>query len=243
MGDINGIGPEVIVKALSRHDFTEDATFVIFGNAEFISQTGCLLGLNIINSCKYVNVELTNSRLIREYGIPTVTSGNIAYNAITGAIDSALNGTIDAIVTAPISKKAIQMAGFNFSGHTEILQSYFPDNNAQMLFVSNSIKLLLLTRHIPLMHVPEVLSEKLIVENVINLVDNLRAFYGINNPAIAILGLNPHAGESGSIGTEEQQIIIPAIEKLKAKNINIEGPFPADSFWKDAHNYDCIVAL
>ena len=155
----------------------------------------------------------------------------------------ASNNKIDAIVTAPVSKKALQLANYQFSGQTEVLQSFFPTYNAQMLFSNDDIKLLLLTRHIPIKDVSSNITKKSIINNVIKLCQNLKKDFGYSEPKLAICGLNPHSGEDGLLGKEEIDIIIPSIIELKEQSINITGPFPADSFWKYEKNYDCVIAM
>lgn len=242
-GDINGIGPEVIVKALCKHKFSPQIIFHLIAPEKIISQEIDRLNLSFINNVKVIESGNCNTNVLVSPGHPTQTSGEIAYKSIEMAITLSINNQIDGIVTAPVSKKALMMAGYNYSGHTEIFQKFFPESNAQMLFVSKSLKLLLLTRHIPLNMVSKHINKDLIVNNVRQLQKNLESDFLVSSPKIAICGLNPHSGESGSIGKEEVDSIIPAIKKLQKENINITGPYSADSFWHMASNYDCVIAL
>lgn len=242
VGDINGVGPEVILKALNNHKFPEDLEIRIIGPKFVLDKVNSELNYNDI-SVKIVEPNVDLSSILFNYGVPTEISGEIAYKSLVKAIELANNNEIDGIVTAPISKKALQMAGYNFTGHTEILQKAYPDYNAQMLFASKDYKLLILTRHIPLNEVSGAITKELIFDNIFQLKKNLQNDFDIINPKFTISGLNPHAGESGMLGKEEIEVIVPAINQLKENGIFIDGPFPPDSQWKTVSNYDCIVAL
>lgn len=243
IGDINGIGPEIIVKALAFHDYPEGIEFIIIGNKTVIDNILIQQKLQFSDKITFLDPETSIDSCIIEYGKPTITSGEIAYRSLECAINLSKSKKVHAIVTAPISKKALQLAGYNFSGHTEVLQAMNPGYNAQMLFASNTIKLLLLTRHVSLKELPKLITRELIVDNVKLLVKNIERDFSLHGIKIAICALNPHAGEEGTIGTEEQNIIIPAVDLLRSQNIDISGPYPADSFWKTAYNFDVVVAL
>lgn len=241
VGDINGIGPEIIVKALTGYSYHADIT--IYGPEKPISIIEKKLNLKLNPSIKIIEPELSSLDISIEYGKPTHISGEISYKSLELSVKHAKKGLIDAIITAPLSKEALILAGYNFLGHTEILQKAFPGKVAQMLFVSKEIKLLLLTRHIPIRLLPELITKELITENILNLVENLKTDFGILKPKLALCGFNPHSGESGTIGTEEQEIIIPAMVELLNQGIDISGPHPADSFWKQSNDFDCVIAL
>lgn len=243
IGDINGIGPEIIVKALANHKFADNVEFTIYGPEKNIVGMIKTLGLSLERPYKIVDPNIDGVDTHPHYGVATYESGMISYNSLLLGVQDANNNLIDAVVTAPLSKKALYLADFKFSGHTEVLQESHKKHRAQMVFVSDTLKLFTLTRHIPLKDVPKVLSKEFIEDNVADLVNNFKQDFGIKSPKIAICALNPHAGEDGTIGTEEREIIIPAIESLKEKGINVYGPFPADSFWSESREYDCVVAL
>lgn len=243
IGDINGIGPEIIVKALAIHDYPADIEFVVIGHKSIFENILACLKLEFRDNITFLDPQIPANEYEIEYGKPTTKSGHIAYKSLEYAIELSKSGKVDAIVTAPLSKKALQLAGYSFSGHTEVLQAMYPSFNAQMLFASNTIKLLLLTRHIPLKDISSVITKELIIDNIKLLVQNVQNDFGLRSSKIAICALNPHAGEDGTIGKEEQDIIIPAVDFLKDLCIDIYGPYPADSFWKTADRYDIVVAL
>lgn len=243
IGDINGIAPEIIVKMLALHSFPYDYEFSIVGPKGVIKNIEKELDLYIRIPVNFIEPDISTPDITLKYGLPTQISGEIAFKSIEAAIKLAQKAEVDAVITAPLSKKALHLAGYKFSGHTEILQAAYPSQKALMLFVSDKLKLLVLTRHIPLREVAGYLSKDLITDNVSLLVEELKRNFNLTAPKIAICALNPHAGESGTIGNEENDIIIPAVNYLKSRSVNIEGPFSADSFWKHATNYDCVVAL
>jgi 4-hydroxythreonine-4-phosphate dehydrogenase len=177
-------------------------------------------------------------------GFPTKSSGQIAYKSILKSLKLIDNNLADVLVTAPISKEAFNLAKIDFPGHTELLAEHEKQNNYMMLFLSNTIRAGLLTIHSPIAEVPKLITSKKIIE-AIRLI-NLTAIkdLGIQNPKIAVLGLNPHAGEKGLIGDEEGRIINPAIKSLQ-KEINVFGPFVPDAFWgnKIYKKYDMILGM
>lgn len=249
IGDPSGIGPEIILKSIKENKSLAEKLLLI-GNKEIFLQYAEKLDLPISNLEIY-DIEGNISNL--KEGVPTIESGIISFNAVKTACEFARQDEIRAIVTAPISKKAINMAGFKYSGHTEILQELINDNKpVEMFFVADDFRVLLLTRHISLIDVPKVLTTEKIIESCLILNKSLKKDFKSINPKIAICGLNPHAGEDGLLGNEEQQIIIPAINELQSKyGINIEGPFPADTIWlkavkpyleKTSQPYDAYIA-
>lgn len=242
-GDINGIGTEIILKALSHYRFHSDCKFYYIGPASILLELQRKLHLPFKQPIEIIEPDINYKEIDLEYGKPTKTSGEISYQSMITAINLAKNSKLDAIITPPISKAALNMANHNFSGHTEILQHFYPNSTAQMLFATDYIKLLLLTRHIPVKDIHKSITKELIIENILQLEKTLKINFNSINPTIAICSLNPHAGESGTIGKEETEILEPAINILKQKNINIKGPFPSDSIWKYFRNYNCIVAL
>ncbi len=251
MGDPNGIGPEIIIKTLCCGDFDLNK-IMLFGNKEVFKKTAVDLGLKLPDvDLIEINFDLKNF----SYGVESKHSGQASFQALQKACEYAKSKKINAIATAPLSKKAINLAGFEFSGQTEILEKFLSERKtqkAEMLFVSNNFRVMILTRHCPLKDVPSLISKENIKNSVLVLHKALKDQYKIENPTIAICGLNPHAGENGLLGLEEQNIIIPAISELqKNYNINIKGPFPADTLFAKASNhyhkgekmpYDCYLA-
>lgn len=252
-GDHAGIGPEIILKAINNISNTID--ILLIGNKKIFESVSSELNVKLPDDIEFIDIQADLSKI--KIGMNSAESGNLSFLALKKACELANQNTIRAIVTAPISKTAINMAGYNFSGQTEILQKYLAEdknikNKAEMLFVSKDFRVLLLTRHIPLSDVTNNLTQEKIIESIAALNNSLKNDFKIKNPQLAICGLNPHAGEDGLIGHEEQDIILPAIDILKQKhNIFIEGPFPADTIWIKAANpylnnnkqpYDAYIA-
>lgn len=242
-GDINGVGPEVAIKALALHGFPEDVSFELYGSKRVLNDLLKKLNMTFKVPVKIFETDISAKQNSVEYGKPTALSGEIAFKSLEIALNNLKGSEDSALVTAPISKKALNLAGYNYSGHTEILQDNYRASKAQMLFAADQAKLLLLTRHVPMKDLPGLIKKDFIINNVLQLSENLRANFGLYNPKIAILGLNPHCGEAGTIGVEEIEEIIPAVEGLKRRNVNVYGPFSPDGFWKTYQNYDCILAL
>lgn len=249
MGDPAGIGPEIIVKSLNDIDCNLN-NFVLIGNKSLFQQY-CENNDITMPEIEFINIDCNLSEI--QTGIESKASGDISFKCLEHACKMAKQELVSAIVTAPLSKNAINMAGYNYSGQTEILESYLSSSgqHAEMLFVAGGFKVLLLTRHIKLEDVPKFLTRDKIVESVGILNDSLKQDFHVSNPKIAICGLNPHAGEGGLLGKEEQEIIIPAMKDLKDAGVDVNGPFPADTLFVKAANahrkneaqpYDCYVA-
>lgn len=246
LGDPNGISPEITIKALNFLDLPKDKV-VLIANKEILDYYNEQFNLSLEKDYEIVEVPFKKEYL--KIGEETEEAGEFAFRAIVQACDLATNQEIDALVTAPVSKNAMKMAGHNYSGQTEVIEQYVAQShqNAEMIFVCDDFSVLLLTRHIALKDVPAKIKKDVIIRKIEKLEKSLKLQLGIKNPYIAMCALNPHAGENGMFGDEEINEIIPAIQELKEKNINIDGPFPADAiFTKCANkecNYDCYVAM
>ncbi|MCX7879229.1 MAG: 4-hydroxythreonine-4-phosphate dehydrogenase PdxA [Ignavibacteria bacterium] len=255
IGDVNGIGLEVFAKFLNSKTFkhvARVAKFVLYGNFEtiirYFEATKTLqkyrnLIEKVINE-KVVEVKDIQAEAVAiEFGKESYESAKLAIHSIEKAVESALSKEIDCIVTLPVSKYGISLAGFKFYGHTEKIAEMCNVSNPFMLFVFKRLKVGLVTTHIPLLDVPESISVDLLQEKALILNNTLKEDFGIRYPKIALLGLNPHSGENGTIGREEVEIFTPAMERLKNK-INISGPFPADGFFanKIYRKFDGILS-
>ena len=232
IGDPAGIGPEIIIKALSSLNLSLD-NFIIIGNKEIFYNTAKNIGISLNPDIEIIDIPCSGIIAGKE----SIESGKLSFQALEYACNLAKECLISAIVTAPLSKNAINMAGYHYSGQTEILEKYLSRNNekAEMLFVAKDFRVLLLTRHIPLAKAAQSLTIEKITNSTLVLYNALLNNFKISNPKIAICALNPHAGENGILGDEEDKIIIPALNHLKQKfNIDIEGPFPADTVWLKA---------
>jgi 4-hydroxythreonine-4-phosphate dehydrogenase len=254
-GDINGIGYEVIFKALSDPRMLEVCTPVIYGSSKVAAYHRKALDmpaitLNNVRSgdeahSKRINiVNCLDDEVRVELGKATETSGQSAFLALEKAVEELKSGKVDVLVTAPINKKVIQSKNFDFPGHTEYLASVF-GGKPLMLLVSNDLRVGVVTGHIPLKDVSAAISKELIIEKLRILNRSLKSDFVIRKPRIAVLGLNPHAGDEGLLGDEEKEIIKPALEAAKEDGIMAFGPFPADGFFatNDFKKFDAVLAM
>lgn len=240
-GDVNGIGAEITIKALNFLNLPEDSV-VLITNQKIIDFYG-----KLNTPYKIINIDFKGSI---EPSKICAESGEFSYNSLKKACE--INSK--AIVTAPVAKEAMHLAGHKFNGQTEVLENFLAHDNqkAEMLFVADNFRVLLLTRHIPLKDVSKNISEDLIQKKVLIVKDFLNNYLKKENPHFALCSINPHAGENGIIGNEEKDILIPACEKLRNMGINITNPLPADTlFIKAGQNYiknlpqqyDCYFAI
>lgn len=238
-GDPNGIGAEITIKALNRLDLPVQ-DIVLISNKKILNYYGRL-------DKDYEIIEIPFDSEI-ETGKVTAECGEFSFKSVKKACEIGAK----AIVTAPVAKNSLYLAGHKFNGQTEILQKYLAHDNqhAEMLFLANNFKVLLLTRHVALKNIN--LTKELVVEKILNLRGFFRQHFNIENPKFALCGFNPHAGEDGILGKEEIDILIPAVDKLREKGVNITKPLPADTLFVEAAReyfeeqtsvkYDCYIA-
>jgi 4-hydroxythreonine-4-phosphate dehydrogenase len=255
-GDLNGIGYEIIIKAFEDARVLENMTPVVYGASKVASYHRKILNFNEFNFNlvknaaaavpKRVNiVNVTNQEVKIDLGKSTQVAGELAFEALEAAVQDLKSGQIDALVTAPINKMNMQSANFRFAGHTEYLAERFGAKDHLMLMVSDRLRIGVVTGHIPIRQVPDALNKELIISKINILHQSLLKDFNIPKPKIALLGLNPHAGDGGLIGDEDKEIILPAIEAMKSKGILVYGPYPADGFF-GSNNYmkfDGILAM
>ncbi|MEF3254817.1 MAG: 4-hydroxythreonine-4-phosphate dehydrogenase PdxA [Deferribacterales bacterium] len=234
MGDPSGIGPEIIIKLFNSHNFDNIDLKVVGIKEAFLKHTN-KLNFDIIEPD--YNEE-------REFPLGVINgySGKAAMLSIELAVKLILNGKADALVTAPINKKAINLAGYNFPGHTEFLGSLTNSTNYSMMLMGDKIRTILVTTHLPLRDVPLKINRSNIEKAILN-AHKAGPLFGTNNPHIAVASLNPHAGDNGLLGTEEEEIIIPAIESMQYNGINVSGPYPADTLFAKMLNNFCDFAV
>ncbi|MFW5705888.1 MAG: 4-hydroxythreonine-4-phosphate dehydrogenase PdxA [Bacteroidota bacterium] len=255
-GDVNGIGYEIIIKTLIDSKINELITPIVFGHSKVASYHRKTLGLkefnfNLIKKADAANPRRPNILNIDErdvkidLGTATEIGGEMAYLSLKAAVEAIERDEIDAIVTAPINKKNIQSREFSFPGHTEFFANRYHVSDYLMLMVSGSLRIGVITGHIPLREVPDALNEDLILRKIHIMDDSLRRDFGIQRPRIAVLGLNPHAGDNGLLGKEEQTVIIPAIKKAFDEELLVYGPYPADGFFGTSNyrKFDGILAI
>jgi 4-hydroxythreonine-4-phosphate dehydrogenase len=256
-GDINGIGWEVIIKTFADPGMAELCTPIIFGSNKTCSfhrktMTGVEdFNYNIIRDAEQAlpkKVNLLNvyeEEVAIEPGKSTPAGGTYALKSLEAACDAIQNGKLDVLVTAPINKHNIQSDLFKFPGHTEYLQMRFGQNDSLMFMCSDNLRVGVVTGHVPLANVSAGISVERIINKARIMNQSLQRDFGIRKPKIAILGLNPHAGDNGTIGAEENVVIIPAINKLKEENLMVYGPYSADGFFgsNTYSKFDGILAM
>ncbi|MFT6746353.1 MAG: 4-hydroxythreonine-4-phosphate dehydrogenase [Glaciecola sp.] len=255
-GDPNGIGYEVIIKTLADTRMLELYTPVIYGNKSALNHHMTVVNdenfkFQSIASATEAKINATNFINCGEGdfevdpGNGTKESGASAFAALEKAVADLKNGEIDVLVTAPINKDNIQSESFSFPGHTEYLASVDDNSTNLMFMVSDKLKIGVVTGHIPLSEISKQLNLEIIVEKIRVMAASLRLDFSIRKPKIAVLGLNPHAGDNGLIGKEDEKIISPAIKDARSRGILAYGPFAADGFFGSGNyaNYDGVIAM
>lgn len=257
-GDINGIGYEVILKTFSEPYMVETCTPVIYGSAKIAGFHRKALNLEPINLFQINNakdavdnkiniVNVVGEEVKVELGHSTPSAGDAAYKALEKAVADLKAGIIDVLVTAPINKDNIQREDFHFPGHTEYLEERFAKEGEKslMILVKDELRVALVTGHIPLKDVSEKITKERIIEVAKRFNESLKRDFRVGRPRIAVLSLNPHAGENGLLGSEEKEIIDPAIKELIEERILCFGPYAADGFFGSGEfsKFDGILAM
>jgi len=255
-GDINGIGTEIIIKTFSDARILEFCTPVVFCSGKLIAFYRKTVPeanfnwqnikemnrinpkqLNVFNSWEE-DISITPGEL-------TDTGGKYAVNSLMASVQALRKNEIHGLVTAPIHKKNVQSDEFNFTGHTPFLKVAFGVNEVVMILYSGNFRVALLTEHVPVSEVASYITKDIILKKLNILNESLKKDFGIDKPKIAVLGLNPHAGDEGLIGKEEETIIKPAIKETKQNNILVTGPFSADAFFARQYQdrFDAVLAM
>ena len=251
IGDFNGIGIEIILKTFSDKRMLDFCTPIIFGSTKLITNYKKNLNINIpFNGIREVDraingkVNIWKEDIELKLGEPTELSGKLAFESLEAATNELANGTIDVLVTAPINKDNIQSEDFKFPGHTEYLESKL-EGESLMILMADTLRIGLITGHIPIVKVSETITPELIKKKVAILYKTLVEDFAIFKPKIAILGLNPHCGDHGVIGEEDDSIIRPTIDEIQNEGKLIYGPYAADSFFGSSNykNFDAILAM
>ncbi|KAB1229098.1 MULTISPECIES: 4-hydroxythreonine-4-phosphate dehydrogenase PdxA [Chryseobacterium] len=254
IGDFNGIGPEIIMKSLNDKTITDFFTPVIFGSGKLFTYQKNIFKLNL--NFNYVNeasqaqpaklnmVNLTKENVNVELGVPTEESTKMAIDSLEAATEALMKGDIDVLVTAPINKDEMVKMGFKHTGHTGYFEEKF-GKKGLMFLVTEDLKVAVSTHHIPIAQITENISKEKIKKQIRVLNQTLIEDFCVQKPKIAVLGLNPHAGDGGVIGNEEIEIISPAIKELSDNGILAFGPFPADSFFQPNKykSFDAVLAM
>lgn len=254
-GDTNGVGIEVILKTLMEPMIMDICIPVVFSSPKTISYHRKALGfedfsLNPVRDLNQLNNKRPNlfncyeEEILIELGKSSEVSGRYALRSLEAACEALKQGKIDVLVTAPINKNNIQSEQFKFAGHTEYLAEKF-GQGALMILVSGTLRVGLVTGHVPVSQIAEKISSEKILSKIKTLNKSLLEDFGIRKPKIAVLGLNPHAGDNGTLGKEEQSAIIPAINAAKEAGIMAYGPYPADGFFGNSSytKFDAILAM
>ncbi len=257
IGDINGIGPEVLLKALATQRVNKICNPIIYGSGKHLSKYKQFVDLHhwqfvTISEAKQANAK--NSNLINcgkgeffeiDFGKKDPKAGQLAFECLKRATEDLKKGEIDALVTAPISKENIQSESFTFPGHTEYLAKEFEKKDVLMFMISEDIRIGVVTGHIPIDLVKKKLTKELISAKLKIMIESLKIDFGITKPKIAVLGLNPHAGENGLLGDEEINTINPVIDEFKKQGNLVMGPYPTDGFFATGNfkKFDGILAM
>ncbi len=257
MGDPAGIGPEVVVKALNKKSVYQKSIPVVFGDYEALREAidFCHLDLELreikdvdeargeYGTIEYINFDFLKHRGW-EYKKVSALCGDASFNYVTSAIKCAMDKKISAVITAPINKEALNLAGHHYSGHTEIFAEYTNTSSYAMLLASGDLRVIHVSTHVSLREACDRVKKDRVL-NVIKLAEQGMKLLGYENPVIGVSGLNPHCSEGGLFGYEEEKEIIPAIEEAKKLGINVVGPEPPDTTFVKClgGNYDIVVAM
>ena len=241
MGDPAGIGPEIAVKAASDVELCRDLDVIIFGCPDIIREAveryapGAELNIKDCGNLRFDEVPVAEA---------DAACGIVARDAVIAAANDALAGEVDAIVTAPMNKASVNLAGIPFTGHTELIAELCNCDNFAMMQSAGDLRVAFVTTHIPLKDVAEAVTEERLME-VAHLLSNVVKSEGIAKPQLAAAAINPHAGENGYMGMEDEQVVKPALDKLRAEGMMIDGPFTPDTlFIEDTRlRYDGILSM
>jgi len=256
VGDPAGIGPEIVVNALIKHQLNNRHRLVVFGDRAVIDQAFLHTGVSedILevhgpeDFCfQSNNLHLVNGSIIEQsvrMGEINADCGRSVLHHVSLAIDWAIKGWLDAIATAPLQKESLQLGDSPYLDHTAMFKTLTQSDDATTLFMVDQLRVFFLTRHIPLRDVADTITDQMLLTAIPRCLQYLQQL-GLTNPVLAVAALNPHGGEDGLFGTEERNIIIPAIEKAKMRGHNVNGPIPGDSVFHLAleGNYDGVLSL
>ncbi|MFN0033317.1 MAG: 4-hydroxythreonine-4-phosphate dehydrogenase PdxA [Flavobacteriales bacterium] len=256
-GDINGVGLETVIKVLADARVAEMCTPIIYAHPEVMKAHKKASGVeefqyNSVNSAADAipkKVNLVNAwrdyKGTVQFGKAEKEAGTFAYKSLEAAVNDLASNKVDVLVTSPINKDTIQSAEFNFPGHTEYLAKFANTDKVLMFLVSDVLKVGIVTGHLPLKDVASHITKDRILEKLRMMQESLLKDFGINKPHIAVLGLNPHAGDNGLLGTEEKDIILPAVREATDKGMYVFGPYGADGFFGSGgyKKFDAVLAM
>jgi 4-hydroxythreonine-4-phosphate dehydrogenase len=255
IGDFNGIGPEVALKAASSPAIRKICTPVLVGPLSVFEQVRSNLKLKLkLEKSALPLIKTSITPVIDvgdgiwgdvQYGKVSKSAGKNAGIAIERAVELCVKVRAGAMVTAPVSKEALNLAGYNFPGQTEMIALLSRSQRVAMMLISNTMRVGLVTIHVGIKTVTEHITKEKIIEKIQIVNDSLKKDFRVKKPRIAVLALNPHAGEKGLMGTEDDELVVPSIQEVKSKGIDVEGPFSADAFFGKLSykGYDAVVAM
>jgi 4-hydroxythreonine-4-phosphate dehydrogenase len=241
IGDINGIGPEITLKAINNIGRSSDVRFFVIGSEAIVREQAAAMSIPVPPEIEFIDVEAKAKWALGEV---CVDASRVAEQAIRLAVSKCLSGELDAMVTAPICKEGFHRAGINVPGHTELLAELTGTQNFGMMLLGGGLRVMLVTRHIPISKVSDALNQENIRE-AIELAGQALELFGLGNGTIGVCGLNPHAGDGGVIGREEIELIAPAIRAARENGFNVSDAVPADTIFYEAlkGKYDAVVAM
>jgi 4-hydroxythreonine-4-phosphate dehydrogenase len=256
VGDLNGIGIELIIKTFSDSRIMDFCTPIVFGSNKVIN---FYRKLSLDFSINYTSIKEISRALPKQLNIINVweedvdiqpgqmndTGGKYGVRSLQAAVNALKECTIDALITAPLHKYTMQSSEFNFTGHTPYLQQEFKADDVLMLMIAENMRVGLLTEHVAIGEVAKQITKEKIIQKINLLKNSLQKDFGIEKPKIAILGLNPHAGDEGLVGKEEKEIIRPAVLEAKKNDVIVMGPYSADAFFARGHHekFDAVLAM
>ncbi len=256
IGDFNGIGPEIIIKVLQDRRITSICTPIVYGSGKILTRYKRILDIENFNYHQYNENSYLNEKKVNvincwqdtmniEPGQVTEQAGTAAFLSIKKSTEDLKKGFIDAVVTCPINKANVQRKEFPYAGHTEYYAKEFEAKENVMMLCSETLKVGLVTVHVPIHSVTKLISRERILGKALTMIASLKNDFGIQKPKVAVLGLNPHAGEDGLLGEEDRNIISPTINELYKKGNLIYGPYPADGFFGMLmyKKFDAVLAM
>ena len=257
IGDVNGIGPEVLLKAFSNEVLFNHCTPVVYGSSSvlkfYMEELNIETEMDIysVTSAKQAKagrlnvVDVQGADYKAQPGSPSKESGALALNSLLAAVEAVKNGEIENLVTLPIDKNTIQSETFNFAGHTDFLASTFTTEEYMMILCNDDLRVGIVSGHVPITEVSKAVNPENLKTKIDTLLHSLRFDFGVRKPKLAVLGLNPHSGDNGLIGKEEQEVIIPVIQSYIEAGELVYGPYAADGFFGSGsfEQFDAILAM
>lgn len=243
-GDPNGIGPEIILKIFNDKDFISKFDLTVVGSTKILNYYSSLLNLESLPENRILEIPLSKKFEVFP-GVINKHSGRISGDAIRNAAELCLDRVYSGMITLPVSKESLNLGGYNYPGHTEMLTKLTNSENTVMILYSKIFSVALVTGHLPLKDVAKKINKELLIRKIITVHNSLVRDFKMKNPRLALLSLNPHAGDNGLIGKEENEIINPVIEQLNSVGFNLKGAYASDAFFANKHyeKFDITISM